>query len=589
MKKIKYLSILIVCLTITAAGIFYGTKNQKSDDIIILYTNDVHTYIDKNISYDHIASIKQQLQEEYEYVFLVDAGDHIQGTAYGSMDKGNTIIELMNQTGYDLATLGNHEFDYGMEGCMNVIEWANYPYLSCNFYHELDGKRTENVLDSFMIKDCGDEKIAFIGITTPESFSKSTPAYFQNDKGEYIYGISGGPFGEFLYEDVQTAIDEAKDAGATYVIGLGHLGVDASSLPYTSEETIANVSGFDAFIDGHSHSVIEAQEVVDKDGESVLLTQTGEYLERIGIMKIDADTKELTTDFIELEGSEEEGYSLSSDLYANVQMNQDDRILEIKNNWISQIDASLGKNIGKLEVVLDNYAEDETRLVRMQETNSGDFSADALYYLFDDMNLDVDIAIVNGGGIRNGEITGDISYKTCKDMQPFGNVACLQSVSGQQILDMLEWGARHVGVAENGGFLQVSGLTYKINTSIPDTTTQDDKEVWIKGPSQYRVYDVKIYNKETADWDTLDLNANYQLAGYNYTLRDLGDGYAMLKDSLNIIDYVMEDYMVLANYVQGFEDGIVKADNSPLAKKYPNFKINYANKNGSERIMIAQK
>ncbi len=585
-------SLMALFLLLSAAVPASATSEVLSDDIVILYTNDVHTYIDGPLSYDVIADIKADLQKQYKHVLLVDAGDHIQGTAYGSMDKGESIIKMMNATGYDVATLGNHEFDYNMQGCMNVIDLAEFTYISANFYHEANGVRGENVLNSYTMYECGDKKLAFVGITTPETFSKSTPAYFQDENGNFIYGISGGEDGSALQQDVQKAIDEAKAAGATQVIALGHLGVDPSSQPWTSEETIAGVVGLDAFIDGHSHTVMESKAVKDKGGNDVLLTQTGEYFNRIGMMVIDSESGDIATDFIECEeilsedGETIEGYKLTSELYDGTELISDEEVKAIKDAWLTQIDEQLGQSIGSTNLTFDNYDADGNRLVRSQETNSGDFAADALYYLFDDMGLDVDVAIMNGGGIRNKEISGDISYKTCKDMHTFGNVACLQTVTGQQLLDALEWGARNVGVGENGGFLQVSGITYKIDPTVPDTTKADDVGTWLGGPEKYRVYDVKVYDKETGLWKALDLDASYNLAGYNYTLRDLGDGYAMFEGAVNVLDYVMEDYMVLANYVQGFEDGIIEATNSPLAAKYPELKLDYSSLNGSGRIEI---
>lgn len=595
MKKL-----LTMLLTVTIMFASFGTTamadeipSDMSDDIVVLYTNDVHTYIDGSISYDVIAAVKSELKKEYKNVLLVDAGDHIQGTAYGSMDKGKTIIELMNAAGYDLATLGNHEFDYGMFGCMQVMEWAEFPYTSCNFYNETAGVRGENVLDSFVMFECGDEKIAFVGITTPESFTKSTPAYFQNETGEYIYGISGGTDGMALYADVQTAIDAAKADGAAKVIALGHLGDDSASKPWTSAETIANVEGLDAFIDGHSHSTVKGTEIADKAGNKVLLTQTGEYFDRIGMMVIDAETGVITTDFIGIEeivdkdGETILERNIVSELYEGTEIISDSKVKAIQDKWIAEIDTQLGTVIGSTALTFDNY-NGETRLVRSQETNTGDFCADALYYLFDNMGMDVDVAVMNGGGIRNKAVTGDISYKTCKEIHTFGNVACLQIVTGQQILDALEWGARSVGSDEEcGGFLQVSGVTYKINTAVADTTQKDIKSVWTGGPTDgYRVHDVKVYNKETNTWDALDLAASYHLAGYNYTLRDLGDGFNMFEGAVNVLDYVMEDYMVLSNYVQAFENGVIEASNSPLAAKYAGFAVDYSTVNGSGRIEI---
>lgn len=582
---------------------------KEEGSVAILYTNDVHTYIDNPLSYDVIASLKDQLEDSYESVILVDAGDHIQGTAYGSMDKGKTIIELMNAADYDLATLGNHEFDYGMEGCIAIREWAKYPYVSSNFYHEKDGVRGENVLDSYEIFEAGEEKIAFVGITTPESFTKSTPAYFQDEVGNYIYGIGAGEDGSDLQADLQIAIDAAKKEGATKVIALGHLGDDPSSKPWTSEETIAGVSGLDAFIDGHSHSTVEASLVKDKEGKEVLLTQTGYYFGTIGLMTIDT-TGAIKTELLEAEeilepvlndAGEQEvdedgnpmtevvGYTITSELAPSLTYSSDKEVQALKEKWIGEIDTKLGEVIGKTELTFDNY-DGETRLVRSQETNTGDFAADALYYLFDNMDLDVDIAIMNGGGIRNKAITGDITYKVCKEIHTFGNVACLQTVTGQQILDALEWGARTAGTGEeNGGFLHVSGMTYKIDGEWPESTQVDDKGVWIGAPTGgYRVHDVQIYNKETNAYEPLELNAKYNMAGYNYTLRDLGDGFNMFSSAVNILDYVMEDYMVLANYVKGFENGAVEASNSPLLAKYPNMLLDYSTTDGSGRIVLEE-
>lgn len=588
----KLLSMLLAVVMLLAVPSMTADAADTKDSVAILYTNDVHTYIDGPLSYDVIAAIKEELEPLYKDVLLVDAGDHVQGTAYGSMDKGETILKLMNAAEYDLATLGNHEFDYGMFGCMQVIDWAEFPYVSCNFYHEEAGVRGDNVLESYEIFECGNEKIAFVGITTPESFTKSTPAYFQNENGEYIYGIAGGDDGAALYADVQTAINAARAEGATKVIALGHLGDDISSQPWTSEMTIANVTGLDAFIDGHSHSTVKGKDVADKDGNNVLLTQTGEYFGQIGLMVI-SGTGEITTDFIgteEILGEDGEtvtGYNVVSELYKGTEIISDADVKTIQDAWLAKVDEELGTVIGSTALTLDNYEGEENRLVRSQETNTGDFCADALYYLFDNMDMDVDVAIMNGGGVRNKAVTGDISYKVCKDIHTFGNVACLQTITGQQLLDALEWGARSVGVDECGGFLQVSGITYKIDTSTADTTQKDDKDVWTGGPTgEYRVHDVKVYNKETNAWDDLDLAAEYNLAGYNYTLRDLGDGFAMFDGAVNVLDYVMEDYMVLSNYVLAFENGVVDASNSPLLAKYDGLLVDYSTVNGSGRIEI---
>ena len=339
----KLLSMLLAAVMLLAVPSMTADAADTKDSVAILYTNDVHTYIDGPLSYDVIAAIKEELEPLYKDVLLVDAGDYVQGTAYGSMDKGETIIKLMNAAEYDLATLGNHEFDYGMFGCMQIIDWAQFPYVSCNFHHEEAGVCGDNVLESYEIFECGNEKIAFVGITTPESFTKSTPAYFQNENGEYIYGIAGGDDGAELYAHVQTAINAARAEGATKVIALGHLGDDISSQPWTSEMTIANVTGLDAFIDGHSHSTVKGKDVADKDGNNVLLTQTGEYFGQIGLMVI-SGTGEITTDFIgteEILGEDGEtvtGYNVVSELYKGTEIISDAEVKKIQDAWLTKVD-----------------------------------------------------------------------------------------------------------------------------------------------------------------------------------------------------------------------------------------------------------
>ncbi len=519
-----------------------------SGDVTVLYTNDVHTYVTKDIKYSTVAAYKDSLKD----VLLVDAGDHIQGTAYGSMDNGATIVKLMEAAGYDLATIGNHEFDYGMTRALEVITKSTVPYVSCNFYNEKNGVAGDLVLDAYKVFEVGGMKIAFVGITTPESFTKSTPAYFQNEKGEYIYGIAGGTDGKALYAAVQKAVDAAAKE-ADYVIALGHLGDDPASDPWNSEDVIANVSGLSAFIDGHSHSTVPMKEVKDKDGKTVVLTQTGSYFAALGQMTITKDGK-ITTKLLKAEDLT--GVTPDADVKA------------IEDKWVSEVTTKLNVKIGSFADTMTNYAADgETRLVRKQETNVGDFCADALYNLFEDMGMDVDLAVMNGGGIRNKTTAaGDVTYLTCKDIHTFGNVACLITVTGQQVLDALEWGAKDAP-NECGGFLQVSGVKYTVNTAIPSTVQKDEKGVWTGSPTgEYRVTDVQILNNETGEYEALKLDAKYNMAGYNYTLRNLGDGFNMFDGAVNVLDYVSEDYMVLASYIKSFKDGKVTGYAEPQGR-----------------------
>ena len=552
---------------------FFGDKA----DVTILYTNDVHTYIDNKSpkpTYAAIAALKKSIEDTGRDVLLVDAGDHIQGTAYGSMDDGATIIELMNEAGYDLATPGNHEFDYGMARAKAVLREADFPYVSCNW---VDLRTGFNVLPSVKFFFVGGRKIAFVGVTTPETFTKSTPAYFMNDaQTKYIYDILGGEDGQKLYDAVQKAIDKAEFWGADTIIGLGHLGVDPSSSPWTSEEVIAHTHGFTAFIDGHSHTVMANKQVTDASGKAVTLTQTGSYFKNIGKMTVGADGT-ITTELI--------------DTYEGL----DAAVAATASNWISAVDDMLGEEIavGDTKFYINDPATGKRR-IRSGETNLGDFVADGIYTYFNEIEeLHCDVAIMNGGGIRTDVEAGPWSFKTCKTVSPFGNVACLMSVTGQQIQDALEFGARFAGAEgkENGGFLHVAGARYTIHPMIPNTVQTNDKNVWTGSAATPRVSNVEIYDKTTGTYQPLDPNATYALAGMNYTLRNLGDGFAMFDGATLIKDYVSEDYLVMSSYAAMFggvdANGLphLASANSPLAD-YPGYLINYEDPYGAGRIQM---
>ncbi|MDY2682014.1 MAG: bifunctional UDP-sugar hydrolase/5'-nucleotidase [Faecalibacterium prausnitzii] len=551
--------------------------NSDKSDVTILYTNDVHTYIDKQapkLTYASIAALKQSYRDAGKPVLLVDAGDHVQGTAYGSMDEGASIIELMNAAGYDVATPGNHEFDYGMDRAKQIIKDADFPYLSCNW---VDLRTNLRVLPSVKVFVKGGVRIAFVGVTTPETFTKSTPAYFMNKaQTKYIYDILGGEDGQKLYDAVQKAIDKAKIL-ADYVIGLGHLGVDPSSSPWTSEEVIAHTSGFDAFIDGHSHTVMENKQVADASGKMVTLTQTGSYFANVGEMTIAADG------------------TISTRLVSTCDA-VDSAVAAAQTAWVNSVDDMLGEKIavGDANFYI-NDPETGKRRIRSGETNLGDFVADGIYTYFNEVEqLHCDIALMNGGGIRTDVAAGYWTFKTCKQVSPFGNVACLMSVTGKQIQDALEFAARFAGESgkENGGFLHVAGASYEIHTDIPNTVQTDDKNVWIgSATGTPRVQNVKIYDKASGSYLPLDPAKTYALAGMNYTLRNLGDGFAMFDGAELIKDYVSEDYLVMSTYAMSF--GGVDAEglphlataNSPLAE-YPGYLINYENPYGAGRIAI---
>lgn len=538
-KHFKHLSIVLaIVMLITSQFAFAFAADTdaavacdidvKAGDIVILYTNDMHCGID---NYPALADHKKDLEAITDYVTLVDAGDAIQGDTIGTLSKGEYLIDIMNNVGYEIAVPGNHEFDYGMDVFLELTKKAEFDYLCSNFVDLATGKA---VLDAYKIVTYGDVKVAFVGIDTPESITKSTPAFFQDAEGNYIYGFCNDTTGEALYKNVQASVDAARAEGAEYVIAVGHLGIDEQSKPWTSKEVIANTTGIDALIDGHSHSVIPFEGVENKDGKQVVLTSTGTKLANVGqlvLAKNDLGKYVITSELVSLEGHETD-----ADTTAFVD--------GIKAQY-AELEATV---VAKTDVALTIMGADGQRAVRDEETNLGDLCADAYRVL-----LGADVAFVNGGGVRTDIPAGDITYGQIIKVHPFGNMACLVEVTGQQILDALEFGARTTP-SENGGFLQVSGLTYTIDTTVESTVETDELKNFVKVAGERRVKDVKVAGV------AVDPAKTYTLASHNYMLKQGGDGFTMFEGSKILKDEVLVDNQVLINYIVDELGGVVGSE-----------------------------
>ncbi len=491
-----------------------------STDIVILYTNDVHCAVDESIGYAGVAAYKAEMLKSNKYVTLVDNGDAIQGGILGTLSNGSYIIDIMNKVGYDIAVPGNHEFDYGMNRFLSLAKKLKAGYISSNF---MDLKTGKPVFEGYKMVSYGDVKVAYVGISTPESISKSTPTYFQDAKGNYIYGFCADNNGKDLYDAVQKSIDAAKAAGATYVVAIGHCGTDTQSAPWRSTDIIANVSGLTAFIDGHSHSVIPQQNVRGKDGKMVPLTSSGTKLSAIGKVVITADgkvTSELVKEYAE----------------------KDAAVATYVNRIKSKNDALLKKVVAKSKVVLTTNDANGKRAVRNQETNLGDLSADAYRIIGK-----ADIAFVNGGGLRADIKAGNITYGDIINVFPFNNALCVVEATGAEILDALEMAAR-VCPEENGGFLHVSGLKYTIDTTVRSGVVVDANKMFVQVSGNRRVKDVQVLTK-AGTYEALDAAKTYTLASHNYMLKSGGDGINMFMDNKFLKDSVMLDNQLLITYI----------------------------------------
>ena len=537
MKRITALVLAVLMLAGTLGLTAWADDDapQMKKDLVVLFTSDVHCGIDQGFGYAGLVAIRDNLKKT-NHVLLVDNGDAIQGEPVGTMTTGDAIITLMNSVGYDIAIPGNHEFDYGMDRFLELAGKARFPYISCNF-----NKEGELVFEPYVIKEFDGVKVAFVGVTTPKTITSSTPKYFQDDDGNYIYGFMQDDTGEGVYNAVQTAVDAAREAGAQYVVALGHVGNEETCAPWTYADIIANTTGIDAFLDGHSHDTDQVT-MKNADGVDVLRSACGTKLGGVGWLKIEAATGKLTTGL----------YTWDNAVSAP-------ELLGIQNNASQAVKAAttalnqkLGQKVAKSAVDLTIYdpeAVDQSgkpiRIVRNAETNLGDLCADA----YRDQS-GADIAFVNGGGVRTSLKAGDITLGDILKVHPFGNAMCVVEATGQQILDALEFGARNVP-GENGGFLQVSGLTYEIHTYIESTATTDSNGMFTGVTGEYRVKNVMV------DGKPLELDKVYTLASHNYMLKNGGDGFNMFMDCKLLVDESMLDNQVLINYISGTLEGVI--------------------------------
>ena len=527
----KSLGILLTVILMLSMAVCSAAeeKAEKNGDIYILFTSDVHCGIDKGFGYAGLQQVRNTLEAQGYETILVDDGDAIQGEPIGTLSEGEAIIDLMNDLNYDVAIPGNHEFDYGMPRFLELVEKADFPYISCNFTY-LD----ELVFEPYIIKEAAGKKIGFVGVTTPLTITASTPVYFQDENGEYVYGFMSDDTGERVYQAVQSAVDAAREEGADYVYVIGHMGNGAEFKPWTYADVISHTDGIDVFLDGHSH---DTDQVImkNKDGEDVPRSAVGTKMACIGYSHISA-----------------EGDIVETGIWSWPNKTSAPELLDIHNEIRDRVDEAqqelaeeLDKVVASTAVTLtinDPEAVDSSgnpvRMIRRAETNLGDLCADAARD-----QSGADIAFVNGGSIRVSIEKGDITFGNILAVHPFGSMLCVLEVTGQQILDALEWSCRSVP-DENGGFNQVSGLTFEINSAIDSPCKADKDGMCIGIEGERRVQNVMVGG------EALDPEKTYTLAGYDYQLRQQGDGYTaydgapVLQDNVKLDNQVLIDYIV---------------------------------------------
>lgn len=521
----KKLISLLLCMVLVLSVLPAAAAAEQNSDIVILYENDVHCAVE---GYSKLSALKLQLQETYDHVGTVSAGDYLQGGSLGAISQGYYIVELMNAVGYDVVTLGNHEFDYRMPRLLELEALLEAEITSCNFRKV---GQEESVFAPYTMVSYGDVDIAYVGITTPETLTSSFPKQFLDAQGNYAYTFGA----ESLPAIVQNTVDRAREAGADYVLALSHIGYGEEIYGGDVTWLIRETSGIDAVLDGHSHSVIEAMEVPNKDGQPVLLTSTGTQFQYIGKLTLSDG-------------------SFRSELISTETLEATDPEIDALIGRINEEFNELGRRkIACTEVDLATHDEAGNRLVRNGETNLGDLCADAFR-----MCTGADIAYVNGGGIRMPIARGDITYNDLLNVFPFNNQICVAQVSGQVIKDMLE-NAMALWPEENGTFPHVSGITFSVNKAIASSVTLDENEMFTGVAGPYRIYHIQVCNRETGLYEPLELDKTYTLAAVGYYLNEYGGGMKMLEKASDLQTYGYSDVDILERYLTEHLEGVVGA------------------------------
>ncbi|MCR4885256.1 MAG: bifunctional metallophosphatase/5'-nucleotidase [Clostridiales bacterium] len=542
MKRILSLILALVmvfafCLTASAdmtpeeyaAAAKVFTSDLRTDytgTTVILHTNDVHGAID---GYAYVPTLRNWFTEHGADVITVDAGDFSQGTTYVALSKGATAVEMMNAAGYDLATLGNHEFDFGYAQLMDNLSKAEFGTICSNVI--LDETKASILSPTCIIDAPSGLKLGFFGLETPETATKVNPGLIKD--------ISFTTFGD-LYTNAQGAVDALKAENVDLVIGLCHLGVDAESAAngYRSIDLLANVTGVDLVIDGHSHTVMSAGE----NGEPIV--STGTKLQNIGVIVINNETKAVEDKF----------------LVSTKYLTKDPAVLAKAQAIIDEVEAKYGTVFATTEVRLNGDRDPGNRT---EETNLGDLITDAMVWSvvkeggIEQVEPNAVVGITNGGGIRATIEAGDITMNNVNTVLPFGNTVAVVYVTGAELLEALEASTFSTPTAI-GGYPQTSGITWTIDTTVPF----EQGEVYVldgKESSYYAPAAIKRVTITAINGEPFDENATYAVVTNNFCAAG-GDTYNVFAKSTSSFDTGIPMDEALMAYITEVLEGKITAE-----------------------------
>ena len=538
-------AILLICLLIIQVNNFLSSKRNLedlSDDIIILHLNDVHCGVNDNIGYDGFVLYRDELYEKYPNIISVDVGDHIQGGTLGSISEGSAIINIMNKVGFDVAILGNHEFDYGIDQLSKLGETITSKYISSNFCYK---KNKTSVYNPYKIIEKGGKKIAFIGVLTPLTFSKTYLSTLRDSNGDAIYDFLTGNNTQELYDRVQENVNKVrKEEGADYVILLTHIGMELEQ--YTSDKLLSKIENVDAVLDGHTHLIYNTTKK-DINTKDIHISQTGTKLQSIGklIIKNDGTIASEIIQVIPEPSDKTNAIKLTrggKEVWVNKDMNT--FINDIFNVYKNELSILYGSSEYDLVIRPEGTTDSHFIYCRYQECTVGNLLADA----FKSAGKS-DAAILNGGGVRSGINKGDLTRSQIMSVAPFFNNLIVKMLPGQCILDALEFGvSKHPSAS--GGFPQVSGISYDIDTSLNSKVETDSQGLFLKITGKRKVTNVKINGEE------IDPNKNYSISMSDY-IGNGGDGYTMIAKYEVFKEGLLTDTDAIAYYIKNDLNGII--------------------------------
>ena len=539
--------VLLILLLISGITCVFADSETAADahpeDVaaVILHTNDVHVAFEDNIGYDGLALYKKELEAVYDHVLLIDAGDAIQGAPIGAISKGSEIIRMMNHVGYDLAVPGNHEFDFGFEALDACAGALDCGYTCANFC--VTGGET--VFRPWRILEAGELKIGFVGAVAPDTFTKSIIKDILNEVGEPMYDFLADETGERLCAGLQKAIDEVRQSGADYVILVSHLGNnDSITAQFRTDPIVGKLTGLDMVIDGHSHETYN-RTVTDGENKQIPIAQTGSNMKAIGRLTIyrDGHLEETLIDSI----PEPTDIPFEKVIRGNVERYVDPEMKAFLDEIVAAYTPVMDRKVGEVSYDMIVRDEDNFDVSRNAENGLCDFVADAFRTVGGTQT-----AMINAGIVRNNMKSGTVTYNNILNILPYSNDVITVRVSGQMLLDALEFGVSKLP-AISAGFPQVSGITFRVNQDIESSVVVDDKNQFVSVAGEYRVSDVMIGQ------EPLDPKAEYTLAGTSYLLNG-GDGYSMFKEADTLTMTMLPDNEVVIKYIEEYLHGVIPED-----------------------------